>query len=93
MEFSRQEYWSGLPFPTPGALPDSGIKPGSPTLWADSLLSEPKGKPMLTHTTILNYVNCVHLYLSSIRFINPCLGFAFSSIRFYILLVMKIYSQ
>ena len=39
--FSRQEYWSGLPFPSLGDLLDSGIKPGSPTLQADSLLSEP----------------------------------------------------
>ena len=38
MGFSRQEYWSGLPFPSPGDLPDSGIEPGSPTLQADSLL-------------------------------------------------------
>ena len=44
MEFSRQEYWSGLPFPSPGDLPDPGIEPGSPTLWADALLSEPPGK-------------------------------------------------
>ena len=41
MEFSRQEYWSGLPFPSPGDLPDPGIEPGSPTLQADTLLSEP----------------------------------------------------
>ena len=39
MEFSRQEYWSGLPFPAPGDLPNPGIKPGSPALQADSLLS------------------------------------------------------
>ena len=45
MEFSRQEYWSGLPFPSPGGLPDSGIEPGSPALQADALLSEPPGKP------------------------------------------------
>ena len=45
MEFSRQEYWSGLPFPSPGDLPDSGIKPRSPVLQADTLLSEPPGKP------------------------------------------------
>ena len=45
MEFSRQEYWSGLPFPSPGDLPGPGIKPGSPVLQADSLLSEPPGKP------------------------------------------------
>ena len=42
MEFSRQEYWSGLPFPSPGDLPDPGIKPGSPALQANSLPSEPK---------------------------------------------------
>ena len=45
MEFSRQEYWSGLPFPSPGDLPDPGIKPGSPALQADALSSEPPGKP------------------------------------------------
>ena len=45
MEFSRQEYWSGLPFPSPGRLPNSGIKLQSPALQADSLLSEPPGKP------------------------------------------------
>ena len=45
MGFSRQEYWSGLPFPSPGDLPDPGIEPGSPSLWADSLPSEPPGKP------------------------------------------------
>ena len=45
MEFSRQEYWSGLPFPSPGDLPDPGIEPGSPALQADSLPSEPPGKP------------------------------------------------
>ena len=39
--FSRQEYWSGLPFPSPGDLPDPGIKPKSPALQADSLLSKP----------------------------------------------------
>jgi len=46
MGFSMQGYWSGLPFPSPGDLPDSGIKPGSPTLQADSLPSEPPGKPL-----------------------------------------------
>ena len=39
MEFSRQEYWSGLPFPSPGKLPNPGIEPSSPTLQADSLPS------------------------------------------------------
>ena len=40
MRFSRQEYWSGLPFPSPGDLPDPGIEPGAPALQADSLPTE-----------------------------------------------------
>ena len=44
MGFSRQAYWSGLPFPSPGDLPDPRIKPGSPALLADALPSEPPGK-------------------------------------------------
>ena len=43
MGFSRQEYWSGLPFSSPGDLLDPGIEPGSPALQADSLPSEPTG--------------------------------------------------
>ena len=42
---SRQEYWSGLPFPSLGDLPDPGIEPRSPSLQADALPSEPPGKP------------------------------------------------
>ena len=45
LEFSRQEYWSGLPLPFPGDLPNRGIKPRFSTLQADSLSSEPPGKP------------------------------------------------
>ena len=48
MGFSRQEYWSGLPFPSPGDLPDPGIEPRSPTLQADALTSAPPGKPLNT---------------------------------------------
>ena len=44
MEFSRQKYWSGLPFPSPEYHPDPGIEPKSPALWADSLPSEPPEK-------------------------------------------------
>ena len=47
MEFSRQEYWSGLPFPPPQYLPYPGIEPVSPALPADSLTAEPLGKPFL----------------------------------------------
>ena len=46
-EFSRQDYWSGLPFPSPGDLPDPGMEPGSHALQTDVLLSEPPGKPIL----------------------------------------------
>ena len=53
MGFSKQEYWSGLPFPSPGDLPDPGIEPGSPTLKADTLPSEPPGKsPNRSHCQI-----------------------------------------
>ena len=48
MGFSRREYWSGLPFPIPGNLPDPGIEPGSPTLQVDALISEPPGKQNYT---------------------------------------------
>ena len=62
MGFSRQEYWGGWPFPSPVDHPDPGIKPRSPTLLADSLPSEPPGKPKITKensntgnkTTVLN---------------------------------------
>ena len=46
MGFPGQEYWSGLPFPSPGDLPDPGIKPASPALQAEALLSEIPGKPL-----------------------------------------------
>ena len=45
MGFSGQEYWSGLPFPSPGDLPHPGIEPGSPALEGDALPAEPAGKP------------------------------------------------
>ena len=64
MGLSRQEYWSGLPFPSPGDLPDPGIEPWSPALQADALTSEPPGKPhaskaMLTtlQASLQQYVN------------------------------------
>ena len=46
MEFSRQEYWSGLPFPSPGDLPDPGIEPTSPALAGRFFTTAPPGKPM-----------------------------------------------
>ena len=53
MGFSRQECWSRLQFPSPGDIPDPGIEPGSPTLQADALPSEPPGKPLLTVKDLL----------------------------------------
>ena len=69
IEFSRQEYWSGLQFPSPGDLPDSGIEPGSPALQADSLPSEPPGKPSLggigSHFTLSSVNSPSQLFLES----------------------------
>ena len=45
MEFSRQEYWNGLSFPSPWDLPDPGLEPSSPALQVDALPSEPPGRP------------------------------------------------
>ena len=54
MEFFRQEYWSGLTFPSPGDLPDPGVEPRSPELQADPLQSEPPGKsPVYLYNGIL----------------------------------------
>ena len=62
MGFSRQEYWSGLPFLSPEDLPDPGIKPGSPTLKADSLPSEPPGKTIVhTDTNKISYICALQL--------------------------------
>ena len=55
MGFPTQEYWNGMPFPSPEDLPDTGIKPRSPTLQADSLPSEPPGEP--TREAILSIIN------------------------------------
>ena len=52
----RQEYWSGLPCPPPGNLPNPGIEPRSPTLLAHSLPTEPPGKPMLQFRRSLFYL-------------------------------------
>ena len=59
MEFSRQEYWSGLPYPPPpGDLPNPGIKPRSPALQADSLPAEPLEKPFLVALCCRHLKNC-----------------------------------
>ena len=62
-----QEYWNGLPFPSPGFLPDPGIESGSPALQADSLLSEPPGKPKPRNTVNLEPVFQVSVWIDSSR--------------------------
>ena len=57
VEFSRQEYWSGLPFPSPGDIPDPEMEPGSLALQADSLPSEPLGKPKMGQITMLETIS------------------------------------
>ena len=56
MGFPREEYWNGLPFPSPGDLPDPGIKPGCPALQADSLPSEPPGNMFIYGTSSLSLI-------------------------------------
>ena len=65
MGCSRQEYWSELPFPSPGDLPDPGMEPGSPALQANSLPSEPPGKPniLLENTSTKN--SKIHILLKN----------------------------
>ena len=62
MGFSRQEYWSGLPFPFPGDLPDPGIEPRFPALQADALPSELLGKPVSNTCTKLRVCKFVCFY-------------------------------
>ena len=82
VEFSRQEYWDGLPFPSPGNLPKPGNEPGSPSLQADSLPSEPLGKPICMYMYIflfvffsiivhLGYWMYFHVLYSRTLFIHP----------------------
>ena len=61
MGFSRQEYWSGFLVPSPGNLPDPGIKPGSPALQADSLPSEPPGSPDVVSNSLLTLLLSLQL--------------------------------
>ena len=60
VEFSRQEYWSELPFLSPGDLPNPGIEPRSPALQADALPSVPPGKPRLINVEMHNGVNSTY---------------------------------
>ena len=62
MEFSRQEYWSGLPFPSPGELPNQSIEAGSPALQADSLSSEASGNEVKVALVVSDSLQPYRLY-------------------------------
>ena len=62
MGFSRQEYWSAEPFPSPGDLPDPGIKIQSPALQADFLPSESPGKPITIYKCMYVYLKCLYYF-------------------------------
>ena len=70
MGFSRQEYWSGLPFPSPGDLPDPGIKHGFPALEADALTSEPPGKPTFVESSGFKTKSTLEAIHTLIQWIN-----------------------
>ena len=84
MGFSRQEYWSGLPFPSPGDFPNPGIEPGSPIVRADTLPSEPPGKPWLSY---LDLILPTFNYYSQI-FLEALWSFLEKSISFKIMIVV-----
>ena len=81
MGFSRQEYWSGLPFPSPGDLPDPGIEPRSPSLQADALTSEPPGKPQFLSEDSAPPPKKIHFWAHLYFWLNStCEDVALSSI-------------
>ena len=93
MEFSRQEYWSELPFPSPGDLPNPGIEPRSPALQEDSWPSEPSGKPIpiqLVHlkgNRHLWFLLNTHRRFNSSSFWHQSWGFKFALILHYFRLI------
>jgi len=87
--FSRQEYWGGLPCPSPGDLPNLGIKPGSPALQANSLPSEPPRKPNLIKERLKDH-NTVRIILCKVFLHKKCLeGNIKSSPNSYLWMVVE----
>ena len=92
MGFTRQEYWSVLPFPSPGDLPNPGTEPRSPTLQADSLPAEPQGKAKNTGVSSLSLLQWIFLTQESnsgllhCRWILYQLSYQGSPICLYLLL-------
>jgi len=76
MGFSRQEYWSELPFPSPGDLPNPGTEPESPAFWADALPSEPPGKSK-SHSHHSLQLRCNVIQLISIFFLITEVNFIY----------------
>ena len=72
MEFSRQEYWRGSLFPSPGVLPNPGIKPRSSTLWVNYFPAEPQGKPKNTGVSSLSLLQWIFLTQESNRGLLHC---------------------
>ena len=91
MGFSRQEYQSGLPFPSPVALPNPGIEPGSPTLQADALLSEPPGKAILFFILFKKNFSCTGSSFrcmgSSLQCVGSVLQHGLSCLETYTILI------
>ena len=79
MEFSKPEYWSGQPFPSPGDIPNPGIKPRSPALQADSLPAVPQGKPFLKQDHKKPFR--VPLLLLVVCDLHSCVLFSFTLLR------------
>ena len=82
MGFFRPEYWSEQLLPSPGALPNPGIKPRSPALQVDSLLAEPQGKPLPHYTFLLFF----HLFSSN--FLTICPGYLSLFSKLYVLILI-----
>ena len=82
MEFSRQEYWSGLPFSSPGDLSDPGIEPGSPAVQVDSLLPETTGKPYLFGYMLkmFQFIFLIYKYIQVLKIIQKILDNILASI-------------
>ena len=87
--FSRQEYWSGLPFPSPGDLPNPRIEPGSSTLQADALPSEPIGKLSITCILLAKMME-IAAVISVLSFCHSVSGLSFLKSIELILLLLKL---
>ena len=77
MEYSRPEYWNGVPFPSPEDLPDPGMKSDPPALQSDSLMSEPPGSQLYTYIADI-YIYVIYVYIYIYIHISPLFKISFS---------------